>query len=120
MIIGGLKEILEGEFRVAATPETVKKLTTLKHSVYIESNAGIGASITDQMFMDAGGLIKSNADVFKAELLLKVRAPQSTEIEKLHTKQFIVGFISHNLISILGSLNNYWRYSFVKQIILIC
>ena len=30
MIIGVLKEVLEGEFRVAATPETVKKLTILK------------------------------------------------------------------------------------------
>ena len=90
MIIGVLKEVLEGEFRVAATPETVKKLTTLNHTVYIESNAGIGASITDQMFMDAGGLIKSNVDVFKAELLLKVRAPQSKEIEKLKQNNLLL------------------------------
>ena len=79
MIIGVLKEVLEGEFRVAATPETVKKLTILNHKVYIESNAGIGASITNQMFIDAGGVIKSNADVFKADLLLKVRAPNIDE-----------------------------------------
>jgi NAD(P) transhydrogenase subunit alpha len=93
MIIGVIKETLKGESRVAATPETVKKLTTLKHTVYIESNAGIGASITDQMFIDAGGLIKSNADVFKAYLLLKVRAPNNREIEKLQTNQFIVGLL---------------------------
>jgi NAD(P) transhydrogenase subunit alpha len=93
MIIGVLKEALEGEFRVAATPETVKKLITLKHMVYIESNAGIGASITDQMFIDAGGLIKNNAEVFKADLLLKVRAPNNNEIKKLHTNQFIVGLL---------------------------
>jgi len=93
MIIGVLKEVLEGEFRVAATPETVKKLTILNHKVYIESNAGIGASITNQMFIDAGGLIKSNADVFKADLLLKVRAPNIDEIKKLKTNQFIVGLL---------------------------
>ena len=93
MIIGVLKEALEGEFRVAATPETVKKLITLKHKVFIESNAGIGASITDQMFIDAGGLIKNNAEVFKAELLLKVRAPNNNEIKKLHANQFIVGLL---------------------------
>ena len=93
MIIGVLKEALEGEFRVAATPETVKKLITLKHMVYIESNAGIGASITNQMFIDAGGLIKSNADVFKADLLLKVRAPNIDETKKLQTNQFIVGLL---------------------------
>jgi len=93
MIIGVLKEVLEGEFRVAATPETVKKLTILNHKVYIESNAGIGASITNQMFIDAGGLIKSNADVFKADLLLKVRAPNINETKKLQTNQFIVGLL---------------------------
>ena len=93
MIIGILKEVLEGEFRVAATPDTVKKLITLKHTVYIESNAGIGASITNQMFIDAGGLIKSNADVFKADLLLKVRAPNIDETKKLQTNQFIVGLL---------------------------
>ncbi len=93
MIIGVLKEVLEGEFRVAATPETVKKLITLNHMVYIESDAGIGASITNQMFIDAGGSIKSNAEVFKADLLLKVRAPNINEIKKLHTSQFIVGLL---------------------------
>jgi NAD(P) transhydrogenase subunit alpha len=93
MIIGVLKEVLEGEFRVAATPETVKKLTILNHKVYIESNAGVGASITNQMFIDAGGLIKSNADVFKADLLLKVRAPNIDETKKLQTNQFIVGLL---------------------------
>ena len=93
MIIGVLKETLEGECRVAATPETVKKLTTLNHIIYIESNAGIGASITDQMFIDAGGVIKSNADVFEADLLLKVRAPSVSETKKLKAKQFIAGLL---------------------------
>jgi len=93
MIIGLLKEALDGEFRVAATPETVKKLIILKHTVYIESNAGIGASITNQMFIDAGGLIKNKDDVFKADLLLKVRAPNIIEINKLQTNQFIVGLL---------------------------
>ena len=93
MIIGVLKETIEGELRVAVTPETVKKLTTLKHIVYIESNAGIGASITDQMFIDSGGLIKSNADIFNADLLLKVRAPNDSEIQKLRSMQFIVGLL---------------------------
>ena len=93
MIIGVLKETAEGEFRVAATPETVKKLTTLKHSVHIESNAGINASITDQMYIDAGALIKSNEEVFKSDLLLKVRAPNTKEIDKLKNKQYIVGLL---------------------------
>ena len=93
MIIGILKETIESESRVAATPETVKKLIALKHIIYIESNAGIKASITDQMFTDVGGQIKSKDDIFKAELILKVRAPNIKEIEKLQINQFIVGLL---------------------------
>ena len=93
MIIGILKETIEGESRVAATPETVKKLIALKHIIYIESNAGIKASITDQMFIDVGGQIKSKDDIFKAALILKVRAPNIKEIEKLQINQFIVGLL---------------------------
>ena len=93
MIIGVLKETSEGEFRVAATPETVKKLTGLNHTVYIESDAGIGASITNQMYLDAGGVIKNNVEIFKSDLILKVRAPNSGEVEKLQANQFIVGLL---------------------------
>jgi len=93
MIIGVLKETVEGEFRVAATPETVKKLTKLKYSVYIESNAGIKASITNQMYIDAGALIKNNKEIFEADLLLKVRAPNINEINELTNEQYIVGLL---------------------------
>ncbi|MDC0126719.1 Re/Si-specific NAD(P)(+) transhydrogenase subunit alpha [Methylophilaceae bacterium] len=93
MIIGVLKETVEGEFRVAATPETVKKLISLKHTVYLESDAGIEASITNQMYIDAGGIIKKNADIFKSDLILKVRAPNNGEVDKLQANQFIVGLL---------------------------
>ena len=93
MIIGVLKETVEGEFRVAATPETVKKLINLKHTVYVESDAGIEASITNQMYIEAGGVIKNNADIFKSDLILKVRAPNNNEVEKLQANQFIVGLL---------------------------
>jgi len=93
MIIGVLKETVEGEFRVAATPETVKKLINLKHTVYVESDAGIEASITNQMYIEAGGVIKNNADIFKSDLILKVRAPNNNEVENLQANQFIVGLL---------------------------
>ena len=47
MKIGVLKETVSGESRVAATPETVKKMITLNHSVSIEAGAGKQASISD-------------------------------------------------------------------------
>ena len=48
MKIGVLKETVSGESRVAATPETVKKMITLNHSVSIEAGAGTQASISDE------------------------------------------------------------------------
>ncbi len=48
MKIGVLKEIVAGESRVAATAETVKKMTALNHSVLIETDAGIQASISNE------------------------------------------------------------------------
>ncbi len=43
MIIGIPKEIMHDEYRVAATPETVKKFVADGHSVLVETNAGAGA-----------------------------------------------------------------------------
>ena len=48
------KERLEGETRVAASPETVKKLTALGLEVIVETGAGEHASIADQLYADAG------------------------------------------------------------------
>ncbi|MEJ2408433.1 MAG: NAD(P) transhydrogenase subunit alpha [Novosphingobium sp.] len=62
--IAVLKERAPGETRVAATPETVKKLTALGASVSVESGAGLNASIADEDYRSAG------ADVGTAEALL--------------------------------------------------
>ena len=48
MRIGILKETINGEARVSATPETVKKMIALQHEVQVESGAGIGAAISDE------------------------------------------------------------------------
>ena len=54
MKIGVLKETVSGESRVAATPETVKKMITLNHSVSIEAGAGTQASISDEDYKKNG------------------------------------------------------------------
>ena len=50
-----------GEPRVAATPDTVKKLIALGFSVTVETGAGLGASIADQAYLDAGATIAKTA-----------------------------------------------------------
>ena len=57
MKIAILKEIRDNENRVAASPDTVKKFVALGHDVIVETGAGIGASISDDSFVQAGATI---------------------------------------------------------------
>lgn len=81
MKIAVLKEQRFNETRVAATPETVKKLIGLKHAVAVESCAGLAAGIRDEDYAAAGATVGSAADVLKgADIVLKVRAPDASEL----------------------------------------
>ncbi|MBA4210201.1 MAG: NAD(P)(+) transhydrogenase (Re/Si-specific) subunit alpha, partial [Parvibaculum sp.] len=77
-----LKERLEGETRVAASPETVKKLSALGLSVTVEAGAGAHASFADQLYSEAGATIAQGAaETLKdADIVFKVRAPSDEEI----------------------------------------
>ncbi len=76
MKIAVLKERATGESRVAATPETVKKLAALGASLAVEEAAGAGASISDAAYREAGAEIGSAASVVKdADIVLGVQAP---------------------------------------------
>jgi NAD(P) transhydrogenase subunit alpha len=77
-----LKERLEGETRVAASPETVKKLSALGLNVTVEAGAGAHASFADQLYSEAGATIAQGAaEALKdADIVFKVRAPSDEEI----------------------------------------
>jgi NAD(P) transhydrogenase subunit alpha len=76
MRIAVLKETAAGEYRVAATPETVKKFSALGAAVAVESGAGEGASIADEAYREAGAEIGSAEAVTKgADIVLGVQAP---------------------------------------------
>jgi NAD(P) transhydrogenase subunit alpha len=96
MNIGIPAETRTGETRVAATPETVKKLLAGKHAVLVQSGAGAGASIPDSDFQAAGASIAASAaDVYsRAELILKVRPPQANELGMLRRDQVLVGMLN--------------------------
>ena len=107
MKIGIPKETHAGETRVAATPETVKKLTTGGlHQVIVQSGAGIGASVTDQAYTEAGATVLPSAnDIYsQAELLLKVRAPRGDELVQLKPAQIVVGMLNPFDVDALQSL----------------
>ena len=93
MKIGVLKETVSGESRVAATPETVKKMITLNHSVSIEVGAGTQASISDEDYKKNGAEIVSRDQVLQSDLLLMVRPLAEKEITTLTPNQFVVGML---------------------------
>ena len=76
------KEIDAIENRVAASPETVKKLCALGFTVSVEKAAGVGARISDKAFTDAGAIIATAKSVGEADVILKVRRPEPKEVAK--------------------------------------
>ncbi|MBY0564348.1 MAG: Re/Si-specific NAD(P)(+) transhydrogenase subunit alpha [Hyphomonadaceae bacterium] len=80
MRIAVLKESAPGETRVAATPETVKKIVGLGHSVTVQTGAGVAASAPDAQFKAAGAEISADAGIGDADLVLKVRRPTEAEL----------------------------------------
>ena len=97
MRIGIPTEIQPGETRVAATPETIKKLAAgTLHTVIVQAGAGAGANIPDRDFQAAGATIAgSAAEVYtQAELLLKVRGPDACEIAMLKPGTIVIGLLS--------------------------
>jgi NAD(P) transhydrogenase subunit alpha len=82
MKLAVLKERRAGEARVAATPETAKKLTGLGLSVVVESGAGAGAKIADADYVAAGATIAPDAAaaLADADIVFTVRGPDAGEI----------------------------------------
>jgi NAD(P) transhydrogenase subunit alpha len=88
------------ETRVAATPETIGKLTKAgHHQVIVQSGAGIAAAIPDEQYTAAGAtVVASAADVYaQAEIVLKVRGPDAGELAQLKSGQTLIGLLNpHN------------------------
>jgi NAD(P) transhydrogenase subunit alpha len=97
MRIGVPAEIRPGETRVAATPETVKKLATGgKHTILVQSGAGANAAVPDADFQAAGAtIVGSAADVYaQSEIVLKVRAPEASELGSLRRGAILIGLLN--------------------------
>jgi NAD(P) transhydrogenase subunit alpha len=94
MRIGVPAEILAGETRVAATPETVKKLAA-KNEVRVQSGAGTAASYPDRDYESAGArLVAGAAEAYDAEITLKVRAPLEMERGLLKSGSVLIGLLN--------------------------
>ena len=90
MKVGVPKETAENERRVALVPEVVKRLASQDIGVVVESGAGAGALLPDELFTDAGAEI---GDPWSADIVAKVAVPTGDEITKLGRDAVLIGFL---------------------------
>ena len=81
MVIGVPKEIKDHENRVGCVPSMVTALRERGHEILVEQGAGLGSSITDQEYVEAGAAILTTAaEVWqRSDLVVKVKEPQPSE-----------------------------------------
>ncbi|MEM7766926.1 MAG: Re/Si-specific NAD(P)(+) transhydrogenase subunit alpha [Pseudomonadota bacterium] len=108
MKLAVLKETASGETRVAATPDTVRKLTADGHTLTIETQAGTVAGYTDAAYTEAGASIATTAKEAAsiADVALKVQGPDAGEIDALPDKLTVIAlFDPFNLGERVAALN---------------
>jgi alanine dehydrogenase len=95
MRVGVPKEIKNHEYRVGMTPPAVRELTSRGHEVFVESNAGEGIGLHDDMYERVGAKILKTADeVFGvADMVVKVKEPQPVEIKRLRKGQVLFTYL---------------------------
>jgi alanine dehydrogenase len=95
MRVGVPKEIKDNEYRVGLVPSTVAELAARGHEVMVETQAGVGAGVTDDDYRGAGAAIVPSADaVFeRAELIVKVKEPLAAERRKLRRGQLLFTYL---------------------------
>jgi alanine dehydrogenase len=93
--VGIPREIKNHEYRVAITPAGVNEFSRQGHEVYVESGAGMGSSISDDEFKNAGAMIVPTADDVWAEgdLILKVKEPIEEEYGRMRDGQVLFTYL---------------------------
>ena len=99
--IGVPKEIMCGEKRVSATPETTRKMVEEGAQVLVETGAGSGTHFSDDDYREAGASIIDDVEELfaQADMILKVKEPQYSEakgkheIDMMKSGQYLITFI---------------------------
>ena len=89
------REVKNNEFRVAMTPSGVHELVRNGHEVYIETDAGVGSSITNEDYLAVGAKIVSTAaDAWAiGDLILKVKEPIAPEYDRMREGQVLFTYL---------------------------
>ncbi len=94
MLIGIPKEIKNHEYRVAMTPDGVRALAQAGHGVRVQAGAGADIGFTDAAYRDAGAeLADSPAEIYRADMVVKVKEPQASETALLQPGQLLFCYL---------------------------
>ena len=95
MLLGVPKEIKTHEYRVGLTTGSVHELVHHGHQVIVESTAGDGIGMSDELYREAGAEIVTNAaEVFaRADMVVKVKEPQPRECAMLRPGQVLFTYL---------------------------
>jgi alanine dehydrogenase len=95
MRVGVPKEIKNHEYRVGLTPASVKELVAAGHDLFVETGAGQGIDCPDSAYVRAGATILPDAPaVFEAaEMIVKVKEPQQSEIALLKPHHLLFTYL---------------------------
>jgi H+-translocating NAD(P) transhydrogenase subunit alpha len=92
MKVAVMAETDAGEPRVAATPETVKKMIALGATVAVEPGAGVKSGVLDADYAAAGATIAADA-INGADIVLQVRRPEAPELSRLKKGAIVIGMM---------------------------
>jgi alanine dehydrogenase len=93
--VGIPREVKNHEYRVAITPAGVHEFVRNGHEVVVETQAGMGSSITDEEYAAAGAKILPSADEVWAEgeMILKVKEPIEVEYHRMREGQVLFTYL---------------------------
>jgi NAD(P) transhydrogenase subunit alpha len=93
MQVGIPIESTAGETRVAATPESVKKLRAAGLSVVVEASAGLGAHFPDKSYQDAGAEIVDHGRALSTDIVFKIHKPTPAEIRRMKRGAVLISLL---------------------------
>jgi alanine dehydrogenase len=94
MEVGVPRETKDQEFRVGLTPSIVRELVDRGHRVFVETNAGVGSSFSDELYVNAGAsIVATAAAAWERELVVKVKEPLTTEYAYLRKEQILFTYL---------------------------
>jgi alanine dehydrogenase len=95
MKVGVPTEVKTDEYRVALTPAGVRELVDQGHTALVQSGAGLGSAITDELYVAQGAAILPDAEsVFgEAEMIVKVKEPQPQEVALIESRHTVFTYL---------------------------